>query len=48
MTAGASVSYVAGATPVALDAGLSVTDAAAVSLSAATVSISAGFVRAMR
>ena len=31
--------------PVALDAGLSVSDAAAVSLSAATVSISAGFVQ---
>ena len=45
LTAGASVSYVAGATPVALDAGLSVTDGAAVSLSAATVSISAGFVQ---
>jgi ELWxxDGT repeat protein len=45
VTAGASVSYVAGATPVALDAGLSVTDAAAVSLSAATMSISAGFVQ---
>ena len=45
VTAGASVTYVAGATPVALDAGLSVTDAAAVSLSAATVSISAGFVQ---
>jgi FG-GAP-like repeat len=45
VTAGASVSYVAGATPVALDARLSVTDAAAVSLSAATVSISAGFVQ---
>ena len=44
VTAGASVSYVAGATPVALDAGLAVTDAA-VSLSAATVSISAGFVQ---
>ena len=45
VTAGASVSYVAGATPVALDAGLAVADAAAVSLSAATVSISAGFVQ---
>ena len=45
VTAGASVSYVAGATPVALDAGLSVADAAAVNLSAATVSISAGFVQ---
>jgi hypothetical protein len=45
VTAGASISYVAGATPVALDAGLAVTDAAAVSLSAATVSISAGFVQ---
>ncbi len=45
VTAGASVSYVAGATPVALDAGLALADAAAVSLSAATVSISAGFVQ---
>ena len=45
VTAGASVSYVAGAAPVALDAGLTVADAAAVSLSAATVSISAGFVQ---
>ena len=44
VTAGASVSYLAGATPVALDAGLALADAAAVSLSAATVSISAGFV----
>ena len=44
VTGGASASYVAGATPVTLDAGLSVTDAAAVSLSAATVTISAGFV----
>ena len=43
VTAGASVSYVAGAAPVALDAGLAVADAAAVSLSAAAVSISAGF-----
>jgi hypothetical protein len=43
-TAGASVSYVVGATPVALDAGLAIADAAAVNLSAATVSISAGFV----
>ena len=43
VTAGASVSYVAGAAPVALDAGLSLADAAAVNLSAATVSISAGF-----
>ncbi len=43
LTAGASVGYVAGATPVALDAGLSVSDAAAVNLTAATVSISAGF-----
>ena len=45
VTAGASVSYVAGANPVALDAGLTVADAAAVSLSAASVSISAGFVQ---
>ena len=43
VTAGASVGYVAGAAPVALDAGLSLADAAAVNLSAATVSISAGF-----
>ena len=43
LTAGASVSYVAGAGPVTLDAGLTVTDAAANNLSAATVSISAGF-----
>ena len=42
LTAGDSVSYVTGAAPVTLDAGLTVTDAAA-SLSAATVSISAGF-----
>ncbi len=45
VTAGATASYVAGATPVALDAGLAVADAAAVSLSAAMVSISAGFVQ---
>ena len=45
LTAGATIGYVAGATPVALDAGLSVSDAAAASLSAATVSISAGFVQ---
>ena len=45
LTAGASVSYVAGATPLTLDAALSITDAAAVSLSAATVTISAGFVQ---
>ena len=44
VTAGASVSYVAGAAPVALDAGLSVSDAESVNLTAATVSISAGFV----
>jgi hypothetical protein len=44
VTAGASVSTVAGANPIALDAGLAVADAAAVSLSAAMVSISAGFV----
>ena len=41
--AGATVSTVAGAAPVALDAGLALTDAAAVNLSAAMVSISAGF-----
>ncbi|MBV9909877.1 MAG: hypothetical protein JOY52_20175, partial [Hyphomicrobiales bacterium] len=35
VTAGASVSYVAGGAPVALDAGLSVADAAAINLSAA-------------
>jgi hypothetical protein len=45
LTAGASASYIAGSAPVALDAGLSLTDAAAVSLSAATVTISAGFVQ---
>ena len=45
ISAGASVSYVAGTAPVTLDAGLAVADAAAVSLSAATVSISAGFVQ---
>ena len=45
VTAGASVTFVAGAAPVALDAGLAVADAAAVSLSAAMVSISAGFVQ---
>ena len=44
LTAGANVSYVTGAAPVTLDAGLSVADATAGSLSAATVSISAGFV----
>ena len=44
LAAGANVSYVTGAAPVTLDAGLSVADASAVSLSAATVSISAGFV----
>ena len=43
VTAGANVGYVAGAAPVTLDAGLTVTDAAAASLAAATVSISAGF-----
>jgi hypothetical protein len=43
VTAGASANYVVGATPVALDAGLAVTDAAAVSLAAASVGISAGF-----
>ena len=43
LTAGASVSYIAGAAPVTLDAGLTLTDAAAASLSTATVSISAGF-----
>ena len=43
LTAGAAVSYVAGATPVALDAGLSVSDAESVNLTAATVTISAGF-----
>jgi ELWxxDGT repeat protein len=43
VTTGASVSYVPAAAPVALDAGLSIADAAAASLSTATVSISAGF-----
>ena len=43
LTAGAGVSYIAGAAPVTLDAGLTLTDAAAASLSTATVSISAGF-----
>ena len=45
VSAGATASYVAGETPVALDAGLAVADAAAISLSAAMVSISAGFVQ---
>jgi hypothetical protein len=45
LTAGAGVTYVVGAPPVTLDAGLAVADASAVSLSAATVSISAGFVQ---
>jgi len=45
VTAGGSVSYVAGGAPVTLDAGLAVADAAAASLSAATVSISAAFVQ---
>ena len=44
LTAGAQVTYVLGAQPVTLDAGLSVFDATAVSLSAATVRISANFV----
>jgi ELWxxDGT repeat protein len=44
VTAGANVSYVTGAAPVALDAGLAVADPAAVGISAATVSISTGFV----
>ena len=44
VTAGASMSYVAGAAPIALDAGLSVSDAESVNLTAATVTISAGFV----
>ena len=44
VSAGATVNYVTGAAPVALDARLAVTDAAAVSLSTATVSISTGFV----
>jgi ELWxxDGT repeat protein len=45
VTAGASVGYVAGATAVVLDAGLGIADAAAVNLSGANVSISAGFVQ---
>ena len=44
LTAGANASYVTGAAPVTLDPGLSVADATAGSVSAATVSISAGFV----
>ena len=44
LTAGANVNYVTGAAPATLDAGLSIADASAVSLSAATVSISTGFV----
>ena len=44
VTAGASVSYDTGATPATLDAGLAIADQAASNLSAATVSISAGFV----
>jgi ELWxxDGT repeat protein len=43
LTAGASMNYVAAAAPVTLDAGLSVSDAEAASLTSATVSISAGF-----
>ena len=45
LTAGASVTYVIGGPPVTLDAALSVVDAAAVSLSSATVRVSAGFVQ---
>ena len=44
VTAEGNVSYVAGAEPATLDAGLSVADASAATLSVATVSISAGFV----
>ena len=43
LTAGASISYVAGAAPVALDPGLSVSDVESADLSSATVSISSGF-----
>src|SRR3984957_6174874 len=45
LTAGASASYIAGSAPVTLDAGLSVSDAESVSLTGATVTISAGFVQ---
>ena len=45
LTAGAAVSYVAGAAPIALDAGLSVSDAESVNLTGATVTISAGLPR---
>ena len=43
LTAAASISYTAGAAPIALDVGLSVTDVASTSLIGATVSIGAGF-----
>ena len=43
LIAGASTSYVAGAAPVTLDAGLTVSDTEPVSLTGATVSISADF-----
>jgi len=46
LTAGASTSYVAGAAPIALDPGLSISDPEASSLIGATVSIGAGFVAA--
>ena len=44
LTAGASVKYVAGGTPVTLDAGLSISNSESTSLIGATVSIGAGFV----
>ena len=43
LTAGAGVKYVAGGTPVTLDAGLSISDSESTSLIGATVSIGAGF-----
>jgi uncharacterized repeat protein (TIGR03803 family) len=43
LTAGASISYVAGAAPVALDPGLSISDVESTTLIAATVRIGAGF-----
>jgi uncharacterized repeat protein (TIGR03803 family) len=44
LTAGASIDYVAGAAPVALDPGLSISDPESPTLVGATVSISSGFV----
>ena len=43
LTAGGSINYVAGGTPVTLDAGLSISDLESTSLIGATVSIGAGF-----